>query len=434
MTNEEHQQLLEMVESGQLDEALQNLDALPDDVRNSADVLITRASILNQQAAYDEALTVLGQVVADDPGHPVALLMMAGTLAHCDRTEDARQLYEAIAAIAQEPWKAEADKGLARLQSNGTKKRIAIVCGNGMDTFIRPIQVGLSNKFEFRLFTVASLRDVQQAMEWGDVCWFEWCDEILVRASTQLAKTCATVCRIHSYEVFESVITRVDWSFVDHLIFVSDHVRQIFEAQVDKDIVKSVVHNGIDMSKWTYSEHRPSTDIACLGFLNHKKNPAMILQILAKLVAKNPGYKLHVGGKIQELRYKIYFDHLAREMGIAKNIVHCGWIENVDEWLESKDYMLSTSVFESFGMSIMEAMAKGIKPVIHNWPGALGLYPEEIIFNSVDEAVEMITSSKMQSQVYRGFVQEHYTLDKQLDRIESLLTALAVDGPVARAA
>lgn len=429
MTIEQHQQILELVEQGEIDAALDQLDNLDDDDKRSSEAMLTRASIQVQKAEFDNALETLRTVVTDSPDNPVALLMMAGTLLHCDRVNEAKKIYSVIARIGEEPWLSEAQRGLTKIADRGNRSRIAIVCGKGMDTFIRPIQNGLADRFDFRLFTVASLRDVKEAMEWADICWFEWCDEILVRASNQLDKTCAVVCRLHSYEVFEKTPARVNWAFVDEVVFVAEHVREIFNATVDAQVSNTLIHNGVDVSRLKYSDRSPSKDIAFLGFVNHKKNPSLLLQIIAKLVAIDPDFRLHIGGTFQELRYKIYFDHMIRTLGIQDNVVEYGWIEDVDDWLEDKGYIVSCSVFESFGLSIVEGMAKGIKPIVHHWPGAASLYPTEILFGTVDEAVEMIVSDEYRSSAYRSFVEDHYGLTGQLAKVSILLEGLLVEEP-----
>jgi glycosyltransferase involved in cell wall biosynthesis len=195
-----------------------------------------------------------------------------------------------------------------------------------------------------------------------------------------------------------------------------------------------VLHNGIDLSKFRFRARSKSTSLAFLGFVNYRKNPAFLLQILARLVKLDPAYTLYVGGTFQDLRFKIYFDHMVRSLGLTDNIVFDGWIDDVEAWLEDKDYILSTSIFESFGMSIAQGMSKGLKPIVHNWPGASGIYPSEMLFDTLDEAIEMIVTDDIQSASYREFIVRNYSLDKQLMKMDGLLRGLLADRLVADAA
>jgi len=62
---------------------------------------------------------------------------------------------------------------------------------------------------------------------------------------------------------------------------------------------------------------------------------------------------------------------------MAKQIKFDGWVENPEEWLKDKSHIICTSVLESQGKGIMEAMSMGLKPVIHNLSGKYNL-PQKI--------------------------------------------------------
>ena len=60
-------------------------------------------------------------------------------------------------------------------------------------------------------------------------------------------------------------------------------------------------------------------------------------------------------------------------------------------------------------------MAKGIRPVVHTWPGAVDQFRPEWLFNSVDDAAGQILLSPeiddKDGMVYRDYVKERYSLD-----------------------
>jgi len=70
-----------------------------------------------------------------------------------------------------------------------------------------------------------------------------------------------------------------------------------------------------------------------------------------------------------DVRTMLYMEHMIAEMGLQDNFQFEPWQDDVNAWLEDKDYYISPSILETYGMSIVEAMAKGIKPVIHNFYG-----------------------------------------------------------------
>jgi len=119
------------------------------------------------------------------------------------------------------------------------------------------------------------------------------------------------------------------------------------------------------------------------------------------------------------LRYHFYFTHLLKETGLEKNVVFQGYVKNIEEFLEDKNFVLSTSVHESFGYSIAEAMACGIKPLIHNFCGSESLWPKDLIFNFIDE-IPTLVSSEYNSEAYRRFVENRYSLEKQISGISKI--------------
>ena len=72
----------------------------------------------------------------------------------------------------------------------------------------------------------------------------------------------------------------------------------------------------------------------------------------------------------------------------------------------------------------MEAMARGIKPIIHNFYAARGFYPDDLIYNTIDEAVEKITEESYDSESYRRFIEDNYTLEEQILNILLIINDL----------
>ena len=62
-------------------------------------------------------------------------------------------------------------------------------------------------------------------------------------------------------------------------------------------------------------------------------------------------------------------------LGLNGMIQFDGIVTDMPAWYSDKGVLLSTSMYESFGMNIGEAMAVGAFPVIHDFPGADLLWP-----------------------------------------------------------
>jgi SAM-dependent methyltransferase len=99
-----------------------------------------------------------------------------------------------------------------------------------------------------------------------------------------------------------------------------------------------------------------------------------------------------------------------------------GWIEDVGAWFEDKHYMVCSSLLEGHPIGLMEAMACGLKPVIHNFVGARDIYPEKYIWNTIPEFSQRITNDDYSSIEYKNYIERHYSLSRQLYSIENVIS------------
>ena len=308
------------------------------------------------------------------------------------------------------------------------RKKLKIFVRAGFDQFLGDLQEGLQRFYDVQKVVVTSLAQVEPEMLSADICWFEWCDEVVVHASKlDVSKTKPIVCRLHRYEVFTDFPGNVVWERIDALMIVSDHLLDILRVTVpgiEERVQITTVKNGVATEKIPFVHRSAGFNIASVGFINMRKNPMLLLQIMEKLVRFDSKYKLYVAGKFQDPLLKIYWEHMVTEMGLRDHVKFEGWQDDIVSWLSDKQFLVSTSMHESFGYSIAEGMALGLKPVVHNFPYAAGIWPEQVLYNTVDEAVGMITSNIYGSQAYRNFIEEHYSLVEQITRIRQVLGTL----------
>lgn len=270
-------------------------------------------------------------------------------------------------------------------------------------------------------------RTLEAQMRWSDISWFEWAVGPIVTAS-RMPKTCRIICRLHRMEVYSTAPREIDWRKVDDLIVVSPKVLSLLKDMHHPDIESMtrvhVIPNSIDLSRYSFAERRPGFKVAFLARFHSVKSPALMLQVISALVRRDPRYTCCVAGRVQDILEYQYFEHMVRAMGLEDHVVYEGHVDDVDAWLEDKQYLLSTSVVESQGVGIMEAMAKGIKPVIHNNLGDPSqVFDPRYVFNTVDEAVEMIVSEEYDSHAYRRLIEQRYDHQATLDRIHELIVS-----------
>lgn len=261
-------------------------------------------------------------------------------------------------------------------------------------------------------------------VEWADIVLFNWADPFLEYWSNQpkpQGKKYVAVLR--SYEIFNTTAPWVvNWDQVDHLIFVNKAVQEIFLKNVEhliKKPFKTPTHfipNGIDLDQWPYRQRQPDAKIAWVAGLNYKKGVELLMQFAHRI---NGQYSIELVGDTGDLRTCVYFEHLRKELGLESKLGKCVHCLDVPKFLADKSFLLVTSMVEGHPNAVLEAMAVGIKPLIHNFPGSKDLFPREYIWNTIEDAVQILQGPYCSSD-YREFVSENYDMNKVYPRIEEL--------------
>ncbi|MDA7026714.1 glycosyltransferase [Bacillus sp. CLL-7-23] len=305
-----------------------------------------------------------------------------------------------------------------------TRPKIVFFVKPNLDTFLNPILEYFSNSYRTMKLVITDLKQIDDGMKWADICWFEWCDNLLIYGSKlPLAEKKTMICKLHSYEAFTSYIYHVQWKCVDKLIFDGEHIKEYVLGQVKslQEEQTITIANGVDLDQYTFKQREKGFHIAYVGYINYKKGPMLLLQAFKAIYDRDPRYKLFIAGRYQDIRYQLYFKQMIEELNLTENVYLDGWQNDMNQYLEDKHYLISTSLLESQQMSIMEAMAKGIKPLIHNFYGAKKIYNQAFIWNTIDELVDMITENHYSSKQYHTFIEEHYSYKKQMEKMSHLI-------------
>lgn len=223
---------------------------------------------------------------------------------------------------------------------------------------------------------------------------------------------------LRRYELFEPTIARISWNRVDAIVCVNSWIQSVMQDSFEESGIETPVHliyNAADPKRWTFKKRRPRKKIGMACHIHPKKNLPLALQILAAL----PGdYELHIAGQIQDACTAEYLNHvgssLKRKLFLYDQIPY----DQMDFWWEQMGYCLSTSLSEGNPNNVIEAMAKGVKPVVHNWPGAEDQFQGHI-FDCVQDAVSMIQSQYYDSELYRKQVEEKFSLSN-IERVVDL--------------
>ncbi len=292
-------------------------------------------------------------------------------------------------------------------------------------SFMRPLAAHLEAHWQVDFYHPGTVDEVKRAAQDADVIWLEWCGPLAVHATNQIdLRGKKIIVRLHSFEAIDTNYpNEVFWGNVDHLVLVCGDVLDILRsrrADIARQTDVQVIFNAIECARFANTTPQTMTDIAWVGRLEMKKNPALFLQIMARLVAIDPAYRLHVAGQFTDLRTLRYITHMMARLGLKDHLKFYDYVTDMPRWLQDKGVLLSTTLYESFGMNIGEAMAAGAFPVIHDFPGADQLWPRECLFSTVDDAVALILSAVPGR--YTDYVRDRYDAPVQFAAVDALLT------------
>lgn len=262
-------------------------------------------------------------------------------------------------------------------------------------------------------------------VHWADTSFFEFCDLSIQRASdpgdsmwdkVPQPKNKNIIVRAHDVDIWVGHHNSVQWNFVNHLVFVAKHMQDKMLSEIKLPTTTGVhlIKHGIHIEKFTYREKPMGKKIAWIGNINHAKNLELAMQVMAD----NPDYELYVLGSGLGSWQKAHIQAF-----IARNNLHIylrEHVEDVNQFLEDKDYILLTSSKEAFSFVVGEAMAKGIKPLIHHFYGAEDVWPEKYLWNKVSEVKTML-EGQYSSHEYRDFIDANYSLKKMLDEYNKII-------------
>ncbi|MDN5745491.1 MAG: glycosyltransferase family 4 protein [Nocardioidaceae bacterium] len=250
--------------------------------------------------------------------------------------------------------------------------------------------------------------ELLEAMEAADVVFADWADRGAVWTTMLLPEGARMVLRVHSMDALSSWIHVLDWSRVNDLIFVSPHVRDIVLAQVGPYVDGTRVHvipNVVDVARFDGADRAvavPRT-LALVGWAQKVKDPLWALEVLARLRSEDPRWRLQligtdftVGSVHSSHEYVDTFLRRLADDDVVGAVDFVDFTDDLPSVLSSVDFILSSSLRESFGVGLVEGAAAGAVPVVRDWPmfrdhgGPYTLFPPEWIVADVDAAVSRI--------------------------------------------
>lgn len=245
----------------------------------------------------------------------------------------------------------------------------------------------------------------RRLLDEADIIFCEWCLGNAEWYSHNKREGQILIIRLHHQEIAQDLpyLNNINWENVNSIIFICQNNMSVFldkfPCMKDRAVL---IYNLIDCRSLNLPK-LPGAEfnLGFIGTVPKRKAPHYALEILARLKAVDSRYTLFIKGKrpweyewlwnqAAERQYYEKFYSDINQSEYANSIVFDPHGSDIPEWFSKIGFILSTSEHEGSHQAVAEGMATGSIPVIRDWMGSDLLYPGEYVYESVDEAVELI--------------------------------------------
>lgn len=270
-------------------------------------------------------------------------------------------------------------------------------------------------------------------ISWADVVYFEAIENNLItycREWSDIRPRKKIIARGVDIDLWVRNPINVNWDLIDDFIVLNEHSLDIIRGYMNEPSCPThIIPCGVDIDKWNYVEREHGRHMAFVGDMWIGKNPAKAIEILHEVLKLNPhpDWKLTLVGSLNHINngdpwWLKHMYHIVEAYGLTDRVTfNDGFIDDLNAFYDTVDYLLVTSFKEQFSYVAGEAMSKGIKPIIHNFWGADKIWPDDLIYLTPSEAAHIIVSTPYESRRYRKYIEDNYSLKKQLDAYDAII-------------
>lgn len=259
-------------------------------------------------------------------------------------------------------------------------------------------------------------------LDWADTVFVDWCQAQAALFTLIDPGTTRVVVRLHSFEAFNFWPHLVDFSRVDDMVFVSEHLRDL-TATVHPRLTSTygprlhVISNAMDLRRCQRGDKHPDTrfTLGLVGVAQVTKDPLWAIEVLRLVRDQDPRYRLMLIGKLLKpdastaaRQYHGRLQQQLAELEPAGTVIPVGQTDDAPRALEQVGVILSTSLRESFHCGLVEGAASGAVPVVRDWPffagkphGARTLFPADWVVETPEEAARRVLSVTATEEAWR---------------------------------
>jgi len=197
-----------------------------------------------------------------------------------------------------------------------------------------------------------------------------------------------------TFSVIRKELIKITYPMADEIILLTETGRNNLTELIPKDESKiAVKKNWLPLSfKKTEFKQKRDIDILFLARFEPQKNPLKFLKIIKKIKEKNNKIKVYMVG-FGSLKSEI--ESFIKNNNLTKNVLVKEATVTPKEYYQRVKLLILTSDYEGFPLTILEAFSQECIPVCNKIPEICDFfekYPEDILYNNINEAVNKILS------------------------------------------
>ena len=267
-------------------------------------------------------------------------------------------------------------------------------------------------------------------VRWSDIAWFDGGGRMAVEAA-RLGEGSRIIVSLRRSDLAGYWAKDVRWENVSIVVQIgSSAVEETLLEQVPDIRNRTrlvVVPNGVDLARYTLRRRERGKHLACIGCLTMEANPAFLIQCMQKLHYLDPGYRLSFAGTFENAILEQYIRHMVRTLNLTDVITFEPSCGELNHWLSDKHFIVASGIGESQVEALLAAMACGLKPIIHNFPGAERLFPPRHLFNIAEQFCEQVLARDYEPEEYRRFVEQTFPIEEQLSKVNGILRQIETE-------
>jgi len=463
--SEQYEKGLQLAEAGKHQEALNCIGEHLRHAPQDAEALSDAGAILHCLGRADEAIAYLTKARHLEPASGEILWNLAEACVAGGRLAEAVELFEDMermeilnvdllnrtaTALLNQDRKGLAIEVLLRSHRlwpeqevlrpileiiRSKRPRVAFFGGGFMeDGLLVDIREFVQQRFQTAFYEGLRPDGIFGPMQHSDIAWFDGGGRTLVAASQQDAAD-GIIASLRCSDVRAEWAQEVRWENVHIVVQIgSSAVEEALVRQVP-DIRNrtrlTVIPNGVNLDRYGLRRRERGKHLACVGCLTMETNPAFLLQCMQKLHYVDCQYKLLFAGTFESPMLEQYVRHMVETLDLTDVVFFEPYPGDLNAWLEDKHFIVAAGIGESQVEGVLAGMACGLKPVVHNFPGAEKLFDRQYLFNIAEQFCEQVRSGDYDPQDYRRFIERHFAVADQLDQVNGILAQLEseVDRP-----